>query len=65
MEDLPLGRTVTLVPEFAVKDLPFGRTAALLQRKTLPWAEHSDGDILVFNFVFYIMLFSMRFLYII
>ena len=26
MEDLPLGRTAALVPEFAVKDLPLGRT---------------------------------------
>ena len=29
-EDLPLGRTVTLVPELPVKDLPFGRTATLV-----------------------------------
>ena len=27
MEVLPLGRTATLVPEFAVEDLPLGRTA--------------------------------------
>ena len=26
MEDLPLGRTAALVPEFSVKDLPLGRT---------------------------------------
>ena len=26
MEDLPLGRIVALMPEFAVKDLPLGRT---------------------------------------
>ena len=26
MEDLPLGRTAALVPEFAVKDLPLDRT---------------------------------------
>ena len=30
MEDLPLGRTAALVPEFAVK--------------TLPWAVHFDDD---------------------
>ena len=32
VEDLPLDRTVTLVPSFAVKDRP--------------WAEHSDDDVL-------------------
>ena len=26
MEDLPVGRTAALVPEFAVTDLPLGRT---------------------------------------
>ena len=26
MEDLPIGRILALVPEFAVKDLPLGRT---------------------------------------
>ena len=26
MEDLPLGRIATLVPEFVIKDLPLGRT---------------------------------------
>ena len=26
MEDLPLGKTAALVPEFALKDLPLGRT---------------------------------------
>ena len=30
MEDLPLGRTATLVPEFAVEDLPLGRTVTLV-----------------------------------
>ena len=30
MEDLPLGRIVALVPEFAVKDLPLGRTLMMM-----------------------------------
>ena len=30
MEDLPLGRIATLVPEFAVKDLPLGRTLMMI-----------------------------------
>ena len=31
MEDLPLGRTAALVPEFAVKDLPLGRTLIMMK----------------------------------
>ena len=30
MEDLPLGRIVALVREFAVKDLPLGRTLMMI-----------------------------------
>ena len=30
MEDLPLGRTVALVPEFAVNDQPLGRTLMMI-----------------------------------
>ena len=30
MEELPLGRIATLVPEFAVKDLPLGRTLMMM-----------------------------------
>ena len=33
MEDLPLGRIVALVPEFAVKVLPLGRTLMMMVRK--------------------------------
>ena len=41
------GKTVALVPDFAVEVLPFGRTAALvpaLAVNELPWVEHSDDD---------------------
>ena len=31
MQDLPLGRIATLVPEFAVKDLPLGRTLMMMK----------------------------------
>ena len=31
MEELPLGRIATLVPEFAVKNPPFGRTLTMVR----------------------------------
>ena len=33
MEDLPLGRTAALVPEFAVKDLPLGKTLMMMMSR--------------------------------
>ena len=39
------GKTVTLVPEFVVEDLPSAKlqpTSLCLQRRTCPWAEHTD-----------------------
>ena len=30
MDDLPLGRTAVLMPEFAVKDLPLDRTLTMM-----------------------------------
>ena len=33
MQDLPLGRIVALVPEFAVKDLPLGSTLMMMMSK--------------------------------
>ena len=47
MKDLPLDRTATLVPEFAVKDLPLDRTATLVPAfavKVLSWGKHSNDD---------------------
>ena len=34
MEDLPLGRTAALVPEFAMNDLPLSRTLMMIQGVT-------------------------------
>ena len=48
VEDLPLGRTATLVLKFAVEDLPLSRTETLVPEfavKACPWAEHSDDDV--------------------
>ena len=33
MEDLPFGRIVALVPEFAVKDLPLARTLMMMKER--------------------------------
>ena len=41
------GKTAALVPEFAVEDLPYAELQTYflrLQRRTCPWAEHSDFD---------------------
>ena len=35
MEDLPFGRTATLIPEFAVEDLPLGSLGVLVYMKDL------------------------------
>ena len=46
MEDLPLGRIVALVPEFAVKDLPLGRTLMLYRAYI---AEHNGKLLHLFS----------------
>ena len=41
------GKTAALVPEFAVEDLPSAKLEPgflRLQRRTCPWAKHTDGD---------------------
>ena len=42
-----MGKTATLVHEFALEDLPLGKPAALVAEfavKDLPRTEHSDDD---------------------
>ena len=54
------GKTAALVPEFTVEDVPSAELQPWflrLQRKTCPWAEHSDDaddDLLVFKIMFLI-----------
>ena len=39
------GKTAALVPEFAVEDLPSAELQhRFLQRRTCPWAEHSNDN---------------------
>ena len=43
MEDLPLGRIVALVPEFAVEDVPLGRKLMMMILRYMPWKLESDA----------------------
>ena len=45
MEDLPLGRTVTLVLEFAVEDLPLGRIAILFPEFAVEDLRSADSNL--------------------